>query len=254
MLKEIFEQPWCRPSKTPSAPARRGRSHGQVRRAQRRSPQLRRIDRIVPTACGRAGNGRTGRHGRHLLEEFTRIPTEVEYASERATAIRPGDRYPWSSPSPRAATWPTRRPSAGVRVQAVRLSHAGDLQCGRFDDYPRGGCNYLQCRLEIGVVLTKAFTAQVIPHAVVPLFGPHAAPVVPGRQADDRASQGHACPGRAARCNATKPGWEVAEKYYRANNFLYLRRLHNFPVLLEGTSRGAWRDQATSMPRHSAAK
>ena len=27
---------------------------------------------------------------------------------------------------------------------------------------------------------------------------------------------------------------EVAEKYYRANNFLYLGRLYNFPVALEG--------------------
>ena len=42
--------------------------------------QLRRLDRIVLTACGTSWHA--GLVGEYLLEEFARMPTEVEYASE----------------------------------------------------------------------------------------------------------------------------------------------------------------------------
>src|SRR4029077_16930279 len=42
--------------------------------------QLRRMDRILLTACGT--NWHAGLVGEYLIEEFARLPVEVEYASE----------------------------------------------------------------------------------------------------------------------------------------------------------------------------
>ncbi|HEV7998573.1 MAG TPA: isomerizing glutamine--fructose-6-phosphate transaminase, partial [Planctomycetaceae bacterium] len=79
MLKEIFEQPQTVEN------AMRGRLDEDEATAKFGGlnvdpQQLRRIDRIVLTACGTSWHA--GLVGEYLLEEFTRIPTEVEYASE----------------------------------------------------------------------------------------------------------------------------------------------------------------------------
>src|ERR1700759_1486125 len=79
MLKEINEQPQTVEN------ARGGRFDEDEATAKfgglNLDPQqLRRIDRIVLTACGTSWHA--GLVGEYLLEEFKRIPTQVEYASE----------------------------------------------------------------------------------------------------------------------------------------------------------------------------
>ncbi|HAA62952.1 MAG TPA: glutamine--fructose-6-phosphate transaminase (isomerizing), partial [Planctomycetaceae bacterium] len=79
MLKEIYEQPDSIRS------AMRGRMDGDDATAvfgglNADAGELRRIDRIVLTACGTSWHA--GLVGEYLIEEFARIPTEVEYASE----------------------------------------------------------------------------------------------------------------------------------------------------------------------------
>ncbi|MCA9066344.1 MAG: isomerizing glutamine--fructose-6-phosphate transaminase, partial [Planctomycetaceae bacterium] len=79
MLKEIFEQPQTIEN------AMRGRLDFEEATAvmgglNLTAKELRRIDRIVLTACGTSWHA--GLVGEYLLEEFARMPTEVEYASE----------------------------------------------------------------------------------------------------------------------------------------------------------------------------
>ena len=79
MLKEIFEQPQTVEN------ALRGRldmdeATAVIGGLNLTAQQLRRIDRIVLTACGTSWHA--GLVGEYMLEEFARIPTEVEYASE----------------------------------------------------------------------------------------------------------------------------------------------------------------------------
>jgi len=79
MLKEIYEQPQTIEN------ALRGRMDEDEATAvigglNLTPQQLRRVDRVVLTACGTSWHA--GLVGEYLLEEFARLPTEVEYASE----------------------------------------------------------------------------------------------------------------------------------------------------------------------------
>ena len=79
MLKEIFEQPQTVEN------ALRGRLDSDEATSvmgglNLTAKDLRRIDRIVLTACGTSWHA--GLVGEFLLEEFARVPTEVEYARE----------------------------------------------------------------------------------------------------------------------------------------------------------------------------
>ena len=79
MLKEIVEQPQTIEN------ALRGRfDEGEgtavIGGLNLTAQQLRRVDRLVLTACGTSWHA--GLVGEYLLEEFARMPSEVEYASE----------------------------------------------------------------------------------------------------------------------------------------------------------------------------
>ena len=79
MLKEIHEQPEALEN------ALRGRlsdadSSAHFGGLNLDSQQLRRIERIILTACGTSYHAALV--GEYLIEEFARIPVEVEYASE----------------------------------------------------------------------------------------------------------------------------------------------------------------------------
>ena len=231
MLKEIYEQPQTVEN------AMRGRFDEDEATAKfgglNLDPQqLRRMDRIVLTACGTSWHA--GLVGEYLLEEFARIPTEVEYASEL--------RY--------------RNPPMTETTMVFAITQSGETadtlaamrECKRKGHPTLAICNvvgstiareadggiYLHAGPEIGVASTKAFTAQVtILCCSRPVLGTDATPFVSGRKTDDREAQERAgALEQALRCHDAVR--ELAEKYHRANNFLYLGRLHDFPVALEG--------------------
>ncbi len=89
MLKEIFEQPESLEN------AMRGRLDRDEATAVfgglNLSPQqLRQVNRLILTACGTSWHAALV--GEHLIEEFARIPVEVEYASELRYRNPPIDR------------------------------------------------------------------------------------------------------------------------------------------------------------------
>ena len=231
MLKEIFEQP------TTIENALRGRLDDDEATAVfgglNMDPQkLRRIDRIVLTACGTSWHA--GLVGEYLLEEFARIPVEVEYASEL--------RY--------------RNPPMSDRTMVFAITQSGETadtlaamrECKRKGHPTLAICNtvgstiareadggiYLHAGPEIGVASTKAFTSQVTVLTLLALFMgrmrhlsyPAGKRIISHLRAmPDKIRQTLKCH------DAVK---EVARKYYTAENFLYMGRLYNFPVALEG--------------------
>jgi glucosamine--fructose-6-phosphate aminotransferase (isomerizing) len=231
MLKEIFEQPQTVEN------AMRGRFDEDEATAKFGGlnvdpQQLRRIDRIVLTACGTSWHA--GLVGEYLLEEFTRIPTEVEYASEL--------RY--------------RNPPMTDTTMVFAITQSGETadtlaamrECKRKGHPTLAICNvvgstiareadggiYLHAGPEIGVASTKAFTAQVTTLILLSLYlGRMRHLSFPaGKRMIDRLKAMPEMVERTLQCHDAVR--EVAEKYHRANNFLYLGRLHNFPVALEG--------------------
>jgi glucosamine--fructose-6-phosphate aminotransferase (isomerizing) len=231
MLKEIFEQPQTVEN------ALRGRLDDDEATAKfgglnMQAQDLRRIDRIVLTACGTSWHA--GLVGEYLIEEFARIPVEVEYASEL--------RY--------------RNPPLSDRTMIFAITQSGETadtlaamrECKRKGHPTLAICNvvgssiareadggvYLHAGPEIGVASTKAFTAQVTVLTLLALFL--------GRLRNLSYPAGKRIIGHlrampdnlrmALKCHdAVK---ELAQKYYQAENFLYLGRLYNFPVALEG--------------------
>lgn len=231
MLKEIFEQPESIEN------CLRGRIDDDSATAKfgglNIEPQeLRLVDRIVLTACGTSWHA--GLVGEYLIEEFARIPVEVEYASEL--------RY--------------RNPPLTDRTMVFAITQSGETadtlaamrECKRKGHKSLAICNvvgstiareadggiYLHAGPEIGVASTKAFTSQCTALVMLALYL--------GRmrhlsyhQGKRMISQLREMPDmvrRTLQCHDSVK--EVAEKYQGFNNFLYLGRLYNFPAALEG--------------------
>lgn len=231
MLKEIYEQPQTIEN------AMRGRFNLDEATAifgglNLTSQQLRKIDRIVLTACGTSWHA--GLVGEYLIEEFARIPVEVEYASEL--------RY--------------RNPPLSDQTMIFAITQSGETadtlaamkECKRKGHPTLAICNvvgssiareadggiYLHAGPEIGVASTKAFTAQVTVLTLLAIYL--------GRMRHMSYQAGQKLLGklrampaqmqRTLECHETVKG--IAEKYADKNNFLYLGRLYNFPVALEG--------------------
>jgi len=231
MLKEIFEQP------TTIENTMRGRllaeeGTSKLGGLNLSDEELLFFDNIVITACGTSWH--SALIGEHMLEELTRIPVEVEYASEF--------RY--------------RNPIVDERTLCIVMSQSGETadtlaamreakrrgartlgivnQVGSTIAREADGGIYIHAGPEIGVASTKAFTSQVVALALLTLKI--------GRLRDMSIMSGRriveglqALPGQIQSILDRAEEIEaLAEEFKRASNFLYLGRGYNFPAALEG--------------------
>ena len=231
MLKEIFEQP-----ETVLA-AMRGRLNRDEGTAvfgglNLTPQQLRSIDRIVLTACGTSWH--SALVGEYMIEQFARIPVEVEYASEL--------RY--------------RNPPMGMNTVLFAITQSGETidTLAALREMKRKGhptlaiCNvvgstiareadggiYLHAGPEIGVASTKAYTSQCVVMALLALyFGRlrHLSYEAGLRIIDELSALPQHVEEVLETNNETR---RIAAKYASCNNFLYLGRQFNFPTALEG--------------------
>lgn len=231
MLKEIFEQPHTIEN------AMRGRLDADEGTAKFGGlnltlPQLRRVDRVVLTACGTSWHA--GLVGEYLFEEFARIPTEVEYASELRYRNPPlGDRtmvFAITQSGETADTLAAMRECQRKGLATMAICNVVGSTIAREAD---GGV-FLHAGTEVGVASTKAFTSQVAVLTLLSLYlGRMRHLSFPaGERMIRKLREMPQMIEQALECNDIVK--EVAEKYYGFNNFLYLGRLYNFPVALEG--------------------
>jgi glucosamine--fructose-6-phosphate aminotransferase (isomerizing) len=190
------------------------------------------FNRIVLTACGTSWHAALV--GEHLLEETTRLPVEVEYASEfryRNPVI--DDRtlmFVVSQSGETADTMAALREGwrRGARVLGI-VNTVGSSIARETE----GGI-YIHAGPEIGVASTKAFTCQLTVFALLTLYlgrRKHLS-VERGRLLAQAMSE---LPEKVERVlDGSDAILEVAEQYAGATNFLYLGRGLNFPVALEG--------------------
>src|SRR6476620_1623626 len=231
MLKEIFEQPETIEN------CMRGRlldeeGTSKLGGLNMTDEELLKIDNIVITACGTSWH--SALIGEHMLEELTRIPVEVEYASEF--------RY--------------RNPIVNERTLCIVISQSGetaDTLAAMREAKKRGaktygvvnvvgstiaretdGGIYVHAGPEIGVASTKAFTSQVVALALLTLKIARLKDlsVVRGREIIEALQ---ALPAQVKQILDRAEEIEaIAEEFKRAQNFLYLGRGYNFPTALEG--------------------
>ncbi len=231
MLKEIFEQPRSVEN------ALRGRLDldeatavfGGLNLDPR---ELRQIERIVLTACGTSWHA--GLVGEYLLEEFARIPTEVEYASELRYRNPPMSRntmvFAITQSGETADTLAAMRECRRMGHPTLAICNVVGSTIAREAD---GGI-YLHAGPEIGVASTKAFTSQVTVLTLLALYLgrmrhlSHPA----GLRMIEQLQRMPAAIERALECYPDVK--RIAARYAEFDNFLYLGRLYNFPVALEG--------------------
>jgi glucosamine--fructose-6-phosphate aminotransferase (isomerizing) len=231
MLKEIFEQPEALEN------ALRGRlaeadATAHFGGLNLDPQQIRRAERIILTACGTSYNAALV--GEYLLEEFARIPVEVEYASEFRYRNPPVDRntivIAVTQSGETADTLAALRESKRKGHPALAICNVVGSTIAREAD---GGV-YLHAGPEIGVASTKAFTSQVTVLASLALFFGrmrHLSAMQGAKILDELRSLPDAV-AAALECHGTVR--RIAEKYHGAANFLYMGRQYLYPVALEG--------------------
>ncbi len=231
MLKEIVEQP------SSVRNAMRGRlnlSEGLARLGGLNMTQdeMRDIRRIIILGCGTSWHA--GLIGEYMLEEYARIPVEVEYASEfryRNPIVDDGTAVLVISQSGETAdTLSAMREARRKGARALGIVNVVGSTIARESD---GGV-YIHAGPEIGVASTKAFTSQVTVLALLTLaLGRQRA--LARETGIDLARELDAIPAKIERILSR--GDEVkriAQLYGHHNNFIYLGRGYNFPVALEG--------------------
>lgn len=231
MLKEIFEQP-----ETLSNTMRGRLSEDQATAVfgglNLSANDLRSVDRIVLTACGTSWHA--AMVGEYLIEEFARIPVEVEYASELRYRNPPLEKNTLLFAITQSGE--TADTLAALR-EVKRKGHPTLAICnvvGSSIAKEADGGIYLHAGPEIGVASTKAFTSQCAALAMLALyfgrmrhlsFGKGLKIIAQLKELPQKVTE-------TLQCNDLVR--EVAAKYCRANNFLYLGRQYCFPTALEG--------------------
>ena len=231
MHKEIFEQPETLRN------AMRGRlnfEEGTVRLngLTDHLDDLSKIKRIIITACGTSWHAAL--IGEYLLEEYAKIPVEVEYASEfryRSPIVDEGTVVLIISQSGETAdTLAAMREAQRRGAKALGIVNVVGSTIARESD---GGV-YIHAGPEIGVASTKAFTSQIMVLSLVT--------ILLGRMRNISANMGRemitALQSIPEKIQSILDNEQqirnIAEMFYRHNNFLYLGRGVNFPVALEG--------------------
>lgn len=231
MLKEIFEQPESLRNTL------RGRlsvdDATAVFGGLNMSPaELRRIRRIVFTACGTSWH--SALVGEYLMEEIAQIPVEVEYASELRYRNPPmDDRTLLFAITQSGETLDTL---AALR-EMKRKGHHTLAICnvvGSSIAQEADGGIYLHAGPEIGVASTKAYTSQCLALAMLALHFGRLRHVSynKGRKMIEQIRQVPDLVADALKTNDAVAA--IARKYIDCNNYLYLGRHYNFPTALEG--------------------
>ena len=129
--------------------------------------QLKRIERIVITACGTSWHA--GLIGEYMLEEMARIPVEVEYASEfRYRNPVVDERTLVIAISQSGETADTLAAVREAKLRGARTIGLVNVVGSTIAREVDGGI-YLHAGPEVGVASTKAFTSQVAALALVSL-------------------------------------------------------------------------------------
>lgn len=232
MLKEIVEQPDCLND------CMRGRvnveaNHVVLSAVIDHKERLLAARRFIIVACGTSWHA--GLIGKHVIENFCRIPVEVEYASEF--------RY--------------RNPVIDERDVVIAVSQSGETadtlaaveMAKKKGAFIYGICNavgssiprnthtgsYIHVGPEIGVASTKAFTGQVTVLTMLALC------LAKEKQTIDEAAYLQLVEELSRVPDKMKQVLEMNERiaelsriFTYAHNFLYLGRGYNYPVALEG--------------------
>lgn len=232
MLKEIFEQP-----RTLRA-SMQGRLHPELGTVKLSGiidnrERILGAKRFVICACGTSWHA--GLIGKYIIEELTRIPVDVEYASEfryRKPVIFPTDVVIAISQSGETAdTLAAIKQAKDAGAFLFGICNVVGSSIARETDT---GC-YTHIGPEIGVASTKAFTAQVTTLFLIALSIAEQLGTVSDERRAQLVNELQTIPDKIAKIlEHDGEIAELAKVFTYVRNFLYLGRGYNYPVALEG--------------------
>ncbi|WP_294277148.1 glutamine--fructose-6-phosphate transaminase (isomerizing) [uncultured Chryseobacterium sp.] len=233
MLKEIFEQPKS------IHDTMRGRllvEEGIIKMAGiwDHLERFKNANRIIIIACGTSWHA--GLIGEYLIEEYARIPVEVEYASEfryRNPIITDKDVVIAISQSGETAdTMAALKLAKEKGAFIYGICNVVDSSIARITD----AGSYTHAGPEIGVASTKAFTAQLTILSLIALkLGKHNGNLG-NAEFMSLISELDALPKKIDEVleSTHELTTTIAKDFVNATNFLYLGRGYNYPAALEG--------------------
>ncbi|MDQ1525136.1 MAG: hypothetical protein QOG00_1981 [Pyrinomonadaceae bacterium] len=232
MLKEIYEQPRA---VRDTVQGRISLDTGRVYLDEMNitDADFKSFDRVMIAACGTSWHA--GLAGKYMLEQFARVPVEVDYASEfryRDPVINERTLLVVISQSGETAdTIAALREAKERGAKILAICNVQGSMITRESD----GTILTHAGPEIGVASTKAFTAQMI---ALYLFGLHLGQVRGALSADEakhHAQELAELPVKIEHLLSESDSLEeLAREFHRSTDFLYLGRGINFPVALEG--------------------
>jgi glucosamine--fructose-6-phosphate aminotransferase (isomerizing) len=232
MLKEIHEQPR---SIQDSIRGRLNLGLGMIKMSgiDRHEEKWVNANRILIVACGTSWHA--GLVAEYLFEEFARIPTEVEYASEfryRDPIIQKGDIVIAISQSGETAD--TLAAIELAKEKGAYIFGVCNVVGSTISRATHSGA-YTHAGPEIGVASTKAFTAQVTVLYQIALAVAHKRGTITNERLHRLMAELNSVPDKVEEVLKTNALVEtIAEIYKDHRNALYLGRGYSFPVALEG--------------------
>ena len=232
MLKEIYEQP--RSIKD----CMRGRMHPQQGLVQlgglkSYAEKLKNIDRIIIVACGTSWHA--GLVGEYLIEEYARVPVEVEYASEfryRNPIVSEKDLVIAISQSGETAD--TMAALELVKEKGATIFGVCNVAGASIPRLTDAGV-YTHAGPEIGVASTKAFTAQVTVLTLIAFYIAQIRGTLNQSKLITLLTELDQIPDLVEQVLAHNAQIEIiARKFKDSSNCLFLGRGIAFPVALEG--------------------
>lgn len=232
MLKEIFEQP-----KT-LADSMRGRVNVDENNVVLsgfidNKDKFVNAGRIIITACGTSWHA--GLIGMYVIEEFARIPVEVEYSSEfryRKPVIYPNDVVIAISQSGETAD--TLAAVELAKSQGAFIFGICNVVGSSIPRNSHSGA-YTHVGPEIGVASTKAFTAQVTVLTMLALMIGKEKKTISDENYLNIVKELGTIPDKMKKLlEQNEMIAQFAKTFTYAQNFIYLGRGYNFPVALEG--------------------
>lgn len=233
MLKEIFEQPKS------IHDTMRGRllvDEGVIKMAGiwDHVEKFKNANRIIIIACGTSWHA--GLIGEYLIEEYARIPVEVEYASEfryRNPIITDKDVVIAISQSGETAdTMAALKLAKEKGAFIYGICNVVDSSIARITD----AGSYTHAGPEIGVASTKAFTAQLTILTLIAFkLGKHNGNLG-NAEFMSLIAELDAIPKKIEEVLSSthELTQNIARDFVKATNFLYLGRGYNYPAALEG--------------------
>ncbi len=192
------------------------------------------VNRVVVVACGTSYHA--GLVGRYAIEEWARVPVEMDIASEyryRNPVVGPGDLVIGISQSGETAdTLAAMRIARERGAKVLAITNVMGSQATRESD----GVLFTRAGLEIGVAATKTFVCQV---AVIYLLGLRLAELR-GTLPPERIAELVGEIKRLPHCidqvisEVGEQIGRVADDHWRDEFFLYIGRHVGLPVALEG--------------------